>query len=110
MSRPTHAETFLAIAAIVAHRSHCGKRQVGCVITDDRGQRIAVGYNGLAAGGSNFCGVTDPMSKCDCIHAEANAAVKAQWHGPKIAYVTAVPCRTCEALLVNAGVVEIVSG
>jgi dCMP deaminase len=104
--RPTKEQMFCDIAKVVARRSHCTKKHVGCVITDTTGQRIAIGYNGLAAGGPNTCGA-EPGERCACVHAEANAVAKAHWVGDKIAYVTETPCDTCKALLTNAGVTQI---
>lgn len=100
---------FLEIARVISRRAHCTKAKVGCVITDPTGQMVALGYNGLAAGGSDSCGAA-PGERCPCVHAEANAVAKAHWVGPKVAYVTMAPCETCKALLTNAGVTKVVIG
>jgi len=100
--RPTKHELFMKIAWAASERSHCRKLHVGCVITDWDGEQMAIGYNGLAKKMGDDCGVS--QGKCDCIHAEANAVVKVRFGGRKIAYCTYAPCRTCAALLVNAGV------
>jgi dCMP deaminase len=41
---------MLAVAAVLARRGTCIKKQVGCVLTDARGRILAAGYNGPAAG------------------------------------------------------------
>lgn len=48
--RPTLDEYFLKMAQLVATRSTCLRRAVGCVMTNHRGHVLATGYNGVAAG------------------------------------------------------------
>jgi dCMP deaminase len=48
--RPTKIEYFLAIAKVVATRSTCLRRSVGCVLVDKRGHILSTGYNGVASG------------------------------------------------------------
>ena len=48
--RPSHDEYALRIAEVVASRSTCLRRSVGCVLTNARHQVLATGYNGRAAG------------------------------------------------------------
>ena len=50
MARPSKDEYFLRMAALVAERSTCLRRAVGCVLVDARGHVLATGYNGVAAG------------------------------------------------------------
>jgi dCMP deaminase len=108
-SRPSKDELFMGIAELASRRSHCRKAQVGCVLTDWGGTSLSLGYNGLAAGGPNDCGVDE--GPCDCVHAEANALAKANRPpGVLTAYVTYPPCATCAVLLVNANVRRILVG
>jgi dCMP deaminase len=50
MTRPTKDQYFMSIARIVATRSTCLRRAVGCVLVNERGHILATGYNGVAAG------------------------------------------------------------
>lgn len=97
----------MLIAQLTAMRSHCLRMQVGCVITDTKHENIVIGYNGGYRGGPNGClGDPDVAGACGCIHAEANALVKA-WQGDKIAYITHTPCLVCATMLINANVREV---
>lgn len=109
---------MLDMAAALAQRSPCMRRQVACLITDPAvTQVLGMGYNGVEAGGPNTCG---PSGTCvrmasgggdvpatnayeGCLHAEMNALVKAP-PGPKLAYVTIWPCLTCARLMINSSV------
>lgn len=105
--RPSKDELFLAIAHLVATRSTCSRMQVGCVITDEAGEKIAVGYNGGPKGGKNECR-RQGAGLCGHIHAEVNAALKTTFDGDKVAYVTISPCEGCAVALVNVGVRRVV--
>lgn len=48
--RPSRDEYFLKMAELVATRSTCLRRNVGCVLINSRGHVLATGYNGVAAG------------------------------------------------------------
>ena len=48
--RPNKDEWTLRLAAVVALRSTCLRRHVGCVLVNSRGHVLATGYNGVAAG------------------------------------------------------------
>lgn len=48
--RPNRDEYFLRMAELVATRSTCLRRNVGCVLVNSRGHVLATGYNGVAAG------------------------------------------------------------
>lgn len=104
--RPTRTATWLKVAEIIAQRSTCARLQVGCVLTDEAGERIWVGHNGGPRGGRNGCARATPGA-CGCVHAEANACVKADGHTRKVAYITAAPCELCAVLLVNSRVVTV---
>ena len=108
-ARPTKDEVFLVMAQLISSRSTCRRRHVGCILTDARGEQIAMGYNGTAAGSSRDCYCAD-AGRLSCVHAEANAVAKRAWRGDTKAYVTISPCVQCAALLVNAEVRSIVVG
>jgi dCMP deaminase len=105
--RPDKHETFLQMAELVAARSTCGRLQVGCVLTDLRGEQVWIGYNGGYAGGPNTCRHPGEVGGCGCLHAELNAIIKADGPTKKVAYVSTSPCAMCAVALINAHVVEV---
>ena len=111
---------MLEIAKVVSQRSTCARAQVGCVLTnlepDSRSpggfsptrshtRILAMGYNGMEAGGKNECDTEQP-GQCGCIHAEVNALIKAS-PGPKACFVTMSPCLMCSRLMINSGIREL---
>ncbi|CAB4142476.1 ComEB Deoxycytidylate deaminase [uncultured Caudovirales phage] len=48
--RPTRDQWAMELAITTSRRSTCCRRNVGCVLLNDRGHVIATGYNGVAAG------------------------------------------------------------
>ncbi len=48
--RPTLDQYFTQMATLVATRSTCLRRSVGCVLVNARGHVLATGYNGVAKG------------------------------------------------------------
>lgn len=114
MERPPFEEIYMSLAERMAQRSTCQRTsaagvlmQVGCIITDPKYRNvIAVGYNGNAAGLKNGCDAPLAVGGCGCIHAEANAAVKAIPDIPKVVFCTHLPCVNCAKLLINLGGVE----
>lgn len=110
--RPTKHEMLMEMAQTVARRSTCSRLQVGCIVANLDGQPLtrilAMGYNGMEAGGQNECDSSLP-GQCGCIHAEVNALIKAE-PGPKAVFVTVSPCLTCARLMINADVREVYYG
>lgn len=51
--RPTPTEYFLRMAQLVATRSTCLRRHVGCMLVNQHKHVIATGYNGVAVGVSH---------------------------------------------------------
>jgi len=105
-TRPTKDELMMGIAVLAARRSTCLRKQVGCVLTDERHEQVALGYNGTCRGAPDGCLIPEADGACGCVHAETNACVKARFV-PTRAYVTLGPCELCAQLLVNAGVREV---
>lgn len=128
MNRPDKITYYIDIAATVAKRSTCNRRQYGAVIVkDDR--IIATGYNGSARGQPNCCDTgncvrtglphnTGYTSDCPAIHAECNALMSAGreangatlylagWdNGQRI--TDPMPCVMCGRLIINAGIKEV---
>lgn len=125
MSRPDIDTYFMNMADLVATRSTCLRRAVGCVLINKRNHVIATGYNGVAAGMlhcneptevyldgapklyENACeGATLPsgegLDKCQAIHAEQNALLQCcDVYEIYTCYTTTLPCVTCVKLLLN---------
>lgn len=105
IDRPTKHQTLMRIAHVVSLRSTCSRRAVGCVLTDDDRELVAMGYNGGPKGGRNECARAE-AGRCGCLHAEVNALLKAP-RGLTVAYVTTCPCEACATALVNYGIQEV---
>lgn len=126
-TRVPRDEVFLQMAEVVAQRSTCLRRQVGCVLVDRHGQVAATGYNGVARGrphcnelgslrhvdlsveaihpyaceGARAASGTN-LDACEAIHAEQNALLQCRdIHELDTIYVTVSPCVTCTKLLLN---------
>ena len=121
--RPSWDEYFIEIARQVATRSTCLRRHVGAVIVRDK-RILATGYNG-APRGLAHCDVVGCLREklgipsgqrqeiCRGLHAEQNAIIQAALHGIStdgaMIYVTHQPCITCAKMMINAGIVRVVS-
>ena len=109
MSRMPKGECFLRMAQILAKRSTCLDKQVGCIITNDKNEIIASGYNGAPRGEQHctdlgYCKAEFYGSKdqCPAAHAEQNAILQCrvpeQIH---TIYTTLSPCITCIRIINN---------
>ena len=121
--RPSWDAYFMALAKLVASRSTCLSRPIGCVIVKDK-QIISTGYNGSMPGVPHCSeegqcyrrSIQAPDAGkydfCRSIHAEANAVALASKKGLDLegssVYVTLFPCYVCTKLLVRAGIKEII--
>lgn len=126
--RPDRDEWAMDLALLTARRSTCMRRQVGCILLNDRGHVLATGYNGVAAGQPhcnhhdqfhetgfpNACsGAHAPsgtnLDACQAIHAEQNALLQCRdVYTIHTAYTTTSPCITCAKLLLNTSCQRIV--
>lgn len=130
--RITKDEYYLSIAASVAKRSTCLRRQYGAVIIQND-EIIATGYNGAARGEPNCCdtGVCwreanniphgEQYEKCVAVHAEQNAIISAARRDMlgSVLYLAGFdssgelasprPCIICSRLIKNAGISAVVS-
>lgn len=119
--RPTWDAYFLDIAAVVASRSPCVKRQVGAVLVSEDRAILATGYNGPPRGAPHRDETTcvrigipsgERADVVCCAHAEMNALVQAARIGVPVKgatlYCTTSPCAWCARSIVNAGVVRVV--
>jgi dCMP deaminase len=126
--RPSRDQVYIDIAAVIARRSTCFRRSVGCVLVDVDGFILSTGYNGVAAGRPhcnlilddnckgypNACeGAMSPsgqnLDACQAIHAEQNAIIRLP--DPRrvhTAYCTASPCISCVKLLLGTYCLRIV--
>ena len=121
MSRPSRDQYFLRIAEVVATRSTCQRRQVGCVLVDKHGHVLATGYNGVPSGmphcrdnGDTTCPGRGAKSgtnldKCQAIHAEQNALIQlADANQVDTVYCTVTPCMHCIKMLMNTSAKRLV--
>ena len=121
-ARPSWDEYFMRIAAEVARRSTCLRRNVGAVLVMEK-RILATGYNG-APRGLPHCAETGCLREqrnvpsgerhelCRGLHAEMNALLQAAAYGIRILdatlYSTNFPCSLCTKMLINCGVQRIV--
>lgn len=132
VERPSKVKYYLDIAAAVAARSTCLRRQYGAVIVKND-MIISTGYNGSARGWINCCDLGEcwretngiphgeQYEKCKAVHAEANAIISASRldmmgatlylagfeDGERIP--NPKPCQMCERLIENAGIINVVT-
>lgn len=131
--RPSKDDYYLTIAAAVALRSTCLRRQYGAIIVKND-EIFATGYNGSPRGMENCCDVGDcwreshgiphgeQYEKCVSVHAEQNAIISASrnemlgatlylagWEkGKRIS--NPQPCMICEKMIRNSGIDRVISG
>jgi dCMP deaminase len=114
--RPDWDEYFSEIAKVVATRSTCNRKQVGCVLVKDC-QIISTGYAGSIRGQPHCtdvgCRIDEKTGGCvRTVHSEMNAVAQAALHGVSTegctAYTTMSPCYWCFKTMANAGVIRIV--
>ncbi len=116
-------EVYLGTALLHSNLSKARRKAVGAVLITKTGVAIP-GYNGTPVGLSNECehrtgsqawGGMDQMvltTKPEVIHAELNCILKAAKEGVSVEdatiYTTLSPCVPCAAMLINAGIKELV--
>lgn len=108
----------LKMLELLAMRSTCLRRRVGCLIVrDDR--IISTGYNGLPSGMPNCCNTGECLKekfKSEeykvCIHSEQNALMQCAKLGISAdgadLYVNADVCMTCAKLILAAGIKRVI--
>jgi len=130
--RPSKTEYYLNIAAAVAARSTCIRRQYGAVIVKNDAI-ISTGYNGAARGDDNCCDNGycyreanniphgERYEECEAIHAEMNAIISAsreQMIGATLFLAgvengerlkDAAPCKMCRRMIANAGIRRVIT-
>ena len=131
--RPEKDQYYLDIAAEVAKRSTCLRRQYGAVIVKND-EIIATGYNGAPRGTRNCCDLGEcwreahniphgeQYEKCVSVHAEQNAIISARrqdmisstlylagWENDeRMSSDKVSPCTICARMIRNAGIKEVV--
>lgn len=114
MSRISLDAMFMKMTEIMARRSSCLSRHVGCIIIDKSNHVLSSGFNGPPKGVPH-CTICQRqvagqnLDKCMAVHAEQNALLQC----PDISkihtvYVSWSPCITCVKLLMNTSAQRIV--
>lgn len=112
-------EVYMGTAILHSNLSKAKRSQVGAVLVTKTGVTIS-GYNGTPIGLSNECercetvvyGEANVVTKPEVVHAELNCILKAAKEGVSVEgsviYTTLSPCIPCSAMLINAGIKELV--
>lgn len=130
-TRPLIVQYGLALARVASTRSTCLRRSVGCVLLDDRGRVLSIGYNGVPSGcphcnevtqnvnGTEIYGNACPgarsasgthLDDCYAIHAEQNALLQCRDPDSVVTCcVTTSPCVMCVKLLLNLPVCKTIA-
>lgn len=122
-TRPSWNEYFLSITKLIASRSTCLRRQIGCVIVKEN-RILTTGYNGMPSG---FVHCIDRggcmrekenipsgerLDYCFACHAESNAICQAAKFGISICgatvYLTNLPCTTCSKLIIQCKIKKVI--
>ena len=131
MERLSKVKYYLDIAAAVAARSTCIRRQYGAVIVKND-TIVSTGYNGTARGLVNCCDLNEcyreahniphgqQYEKCKAVHAEANAIINASReemcgailflagfeNGERMKNPT--PCEMCSRMITTSGIRRVI--
>jgi len=122
--RPDWHKYFFGVVEAIAARSTCDRGRSGALIVKDR-QIVSAGYVGAAVGmphcdevGHLMQGVVGEDGKIreHCVrtvHAEANAIAQAAKRGVvvdgAVMYTSMVPCWVCANLIVQSGIIGVLS-
>ena len=117
MNRPSKDEYFMGIAKLVAKRSTCVRREVGCVIVDENYRIMSTGHNGVPPKVEHCtdkpckgatCASGTGLDLCRATHAEINALL---FCGDitKVykVYTTLMPCIQCIKAILTSNCKEI---
>lgn len=133
-TRPSWEEYGLALAAAVAIRADCTRRQVGAVIMRPDRSIVSTGYNGAPAGrpgclSAGACprgrasreevpGFDNPNPSsydlgpgaCIALHAEQNALLRATWDEMENStiFITDEPCPGCLRMISGTKIQKVV--
>lgn len=105
---------FMMQAHVIATRSSCIKRHVGCVVVNDINRIVSCGYNGQVTGfehcDENICTRKnvkpgENLGVCRAVHAEQNAITYAAATSTNLSgckwYCTTMPCIHCLKLILS---------
>ncbi len=109
-------ECYLLMAQVLSLRSTCLDKQVGCVITNNKNEIIATGYNGAPRGYQHCIDLgycikekENNPAKCPSTHSEINALIQCrvpeQIH---TIYLTLSPCVACIRAIMNTSCQNII--
>lgn len=108
---------MFGVATLMATRSTCLRKAVGCVVTDTDGFVLSTGYNGAPKGMPHCSKVGCLIDGDHCVrslHAEVNAVITAGKNGVSLEgatlYSTTRPCLRCTQILIQAGIRRVVFG
>lgn len=117
LTRITEDESRIAMAQIVAMRSTCRRRRVGCVLYSEQGLVLATGRNGTPRGTPHCIDTPCPgadypsgqgLEFCDAVHAEINALIQcSNTEHIHTIVCTESPCIFCIRALLNTSCKEI---
>jgi dCMP deaminase len=109
------------IVAVMARRSTCARRAVGCVIISADNKILSTGYNGVQSSaphcndGYPCVGFDAPsgtsLDDCQAVHAEQNALWICRY--PELMhmlYVSCSPCYSCTQLMLNTPIQRVIFG
>ena len=116
--RPSRDEIYMQDALNHSRRGTCSRRQCGCVLINNRGHVLSIGYNGNPSGLPHCIDTPCLASKapsgtaldeCLAVHAEMNALLQCpNIYDIDTAYCTSAPCTLCIRLLINTSCTRIV--
>lgn len=102
---------YMQTAISHAILSKANRKKVGACLVTQSGV-IIPGYNGKPSGTDNSCEDSDNVTLPEVIHAELNCILKAAKEGVSVIgstlYTTLSPCRSCSAMILQAGVKRVV--
>ncbi len=101
--RLTKDEYLMRLAKVAATRTTCIRRGVGCVLADERGHVLAIGYNGVAAGLPHCNEAVPTMVTCSTCNGACEVPTLAlnRW-----GHVVYTDCPTCCGLGIQDSPVE----
>ena len=112
-------KTYIRMAIEWSKLSRAKRKQVGCLIVNDR-TIISDGYNGMPSGFTNNCedhyqdksGFTYLKTREEVLHAESNAITKlaksTRSSDGATLYITLSPCVECAKLIIQSGIKRVV--
>lgn len=134
MKRISKINYYLGIAEAVSKRSTCLRRQYGAILVKND-EIIATGYNDSPRNSPNCCDIGkcwreenniphgEQYEACLAVHAEQNAIISASRRdiigstlylvgfedGKRIPAEQVRPCKICEKMIINSGIVQVVT-